>query len=113
MSCGVFNPSGGAIRGMAVGWNRRESLAQRKMLGSSEQRQQDQQGDDGGLRQDGDDERAAANAAFAAALLGIAFDETASQGTEGFLRNGFRDTSGNVRHRALPQFFLRGFAGVN
>jgi hypothetical protein len=80
-----------------VGRNRRH--IRQDALWFGEQWNQNDRRDNCGLCGDGDNQGAAANAAFSRALLGIAFDETALQGTKLVLRTG----TGFDRHHTPPQ----------
>jgi hypothetical protein len=61
---------------------RDRSHGESDVLRFSEQGDQDDSCKNGALYGDGYDQRSAANAAFARALLGATFDETALQGTK-------------------------------
>ena len=75
---GVLRPH--IVRWAAIGRVRRNGSgdSEGEVLRFRKQRQQKEQGKHGGLRHDGRRQRAAAEAAFAAALLRIAFDQAAS-----------------------------------
>jgi hypothetical protein len=61
---------------MTVGWDWNKIFSQRNSLRLAEQGNQHKHSQRGALQKDGNDECTAANAAFAAALFRIAFDQT-------------------------------------
>ena len=76
-----------------VRWNRHHA-SEREAFWFSKERDQNDRGENGALCGDGKNQGAAANAAFAFALLGAAFDETALQPAEVVLRSGIGTGAG-------------------
>ena len=85
-----------------VRWNRHHA-SEREAFWFSKERDQNDRGENGALCGDGKNQGAAANAAFAFALLGAAFDETALQGTKFVLRTRVGTGAGFDRHHTPPQ----------
>jgi hypothetical protein len=84
---------------------KRHHAGERDAFWFAEERDENDRGEYSALRSYGNDQGAATDAALACALLGIAFDETALQGTEIVLRAGIGTGAGTGfdGHHTPPQ----------